>query len=133
MRRSLVACCASLVFTISAPAASGATCGASLPANGTGYVPPTNAASLPDDVPRPGPDVLYRRLRGAPQLRNTGVWRAAPIMVSGATAYRSGEFVYQDWLYDDTGLAVTENQGFTSTNHFGYPDDPRSAGDNAAD
>jgi hypothetical protein len=31
------------------------------------------------------------------------VWRAQPILVSGASAYRSGEFLYQDWLYDDHG------------------------------
>jgi hypothetical protein len=39
----------------------------------------------------------------APQLTNTGPWRANPILVSGATAYRAGEFLYQDFLYDDHG------------------------------
>ena len=53
--------------------------------------------------PRPGPDILYDALADAPQLENTGTWNAAPILVSGATAYRGGEFLYQDWLYDDSG------------------------------
>jgi predicted esterase len=39
----------------------------------------------------------------APQLTNAGPWRASPILVSGATAYRAGEFLYQDFLYDDHG------------------------------
>ncbi|HVS29674.1 MAG TPA: alpha/beta hydrolase-fold protein, partial [Solirubrobacteraceae bacterium] len=36
-------------------------------------------------------------------MQNTGVWQAPPILVSGASAYRNGEFVYQDFLYDDHG------------------------------
>ena len=53
---------------------------------------------------RPGPDTLYAPTPPAPpQLQNTGVWRAQPILVSGATSYRDGEFVYQDFLYDDHG------------------------------
>src|SRR5947208_9500528 len=55
--------------------------------------------------PRPGPDVLYGAPAVAPQLENVGVWSAAPILVSGASAYRGGEFLYQDFLYDDHGAA----------------------------
>ena len=43
------------------------------------------------------------RICRASQLQNTGVWRASPILVSGASAYRHGEFLYQDFLYDDHG------------------------------
>src|ERR1700716_485486 len=53
--------------------------------------------------PRPGPDVLYASPTTAPQLTNAGIWSAPPILVSGATAYRGGEFLYQDFLYDDHG------------------------------
>src|SRR2546425_12416824 len=53
--------------------------------------------------PRPGPDILYAPGATAPQLTNAGVWKAAPILVSGASAYRSGEYLYQDYLYDDHG------------------------------
>jgi hypothetical protein len=67
--------------------------------------------------PRPGPDILYAPAVDAPQLQNTGVWKAPPILVSGATAYRSGEFLYQDFLYEDHGA----QQQFD-------PGDPRAAG-----
>ena len=53
--------------------------------------------------PRPGPALLYWKPAVAPQLTNAGVWHARPILVSGATAYRDGEFLYQDFLYDDHG------------------------------
>ena len=55
--------------------------------------------------PRPGPDALYWPLATAPQLTNAGIWHAPPILVSGTTAYRQGEFLYQDWMYDDRGAA----------------------------
>ena len=65
-------------------------------------------ASLPakeGTAPRPGPAVLYQPLARAPQLENApgSVWHAPPILVSGASAYRSGEFLYQGYLYDDHG------------------------------
>ncbi len=50
-----------------------------------------------------GPELLRAPAAQAPQLENTGIWRAEPILVSGASAYRDGEFVYQDFLYDDHG------------------------------
>ena len=65
---------------------------------------PAGAASLYDGPgPRPGPDILYADAPRAPQLENGGPWSAAPILVSGATAYRDGEFLYQDFIYDDHG------------------------------
>ncbi len=56
---------------------------------------------------RPGPNLLYAAPTTVPQLENTGVWKAPPILVSGAEAYRGGEFLYQDFLYDDHGGAGT--------------------------
>jgi dienelactone hydrolase len=67
---------------------------------------------------RPGPAILYRAPAVAPQLTNTGIWRAKPILVSGASAYRHGEFLYQDWLYDDHGAHELPD-----------PTDPRATGD----
>jgi pimeloyl-ACP methyl ester carboxylesterase len=61
---------------------------------------------------------MYATPAVAPQLTNTGIWRAQPILVSGTTAYRAGEFVYQDYLYDDNGAQETTDPG-----------DPRTAGD----
>lgn len=77
-----------------------------------------SSSSLPSGPgPRPGPDLLYARAAVAPQLTNRAPWRAAPILVSGATAYRSGEFLYQDFLYDDHGARATSD-----------PSDPRTTG-----
>jgi hypothetical protein len=49
--------------------------------------------------------VLYQPLAQAAQLENAAgsSWHAAPILVSGASAYRKGEFVYQGYVYDDHG------------------------------
>lgn len=67
--------------------------------------------------PRPGPDLLYSGPATAPQLANAGIWKARPILVSGTTAYRRGEFLYQDFLYDDNGARQVPDTS-----------DPRSAG-----
>src|SRR3954447_10862200 len=69
-------------------------------------------ASLPHVASghRPGPDILYAPPPRAPQLENTGVWHAPPILVSGASSYRDGEFVYQDFLYDDHGAGAVAGQ-----------------------
>jgi len=70
--------------------------------------------------PRPGPDLLYAPPAVAPQLQNApgSVWKAPPVLISGASAYRQGEFVSQDWLYDDYGAHVTTD-----------PSDPKLSGD----
>ena len=81
---------------------------------------PATAGSLPtvSSGPRPGPDALYEPAAKAPQLENAGPWRAKPILVSGAEAYRSGEYLYQDYLYDDHGAAKSHDL----TDPFGFPD-----------
>ena len=72
--------------------------------------------------PRPGPDILYSKPpKPAPQLRNRGPWRAKPILVSGSSAYRRGEFLYQDYIYDDHGakaLARDPNDPRTEKRHL---------------
>jgi hypothetical protein len=59
-------------------------------------------------APRPGPAVLYEKPARAPQLENErgSVWHAPSILVSGASAYRQGEFVYQGFVYDDHGAKL---------------------------
>jgi dienelactone hydrolase len=59
------------------------------------------------DSPLPGPEVLYDSPATAPQLENVNGWEAAPLMVSGADAYVNGEFLYQDFVYDDYGANTT--------------------------
>ncbi len=91
--------------------------------------------------PRPGPDILYAPPATAPQLTNAGVWKADPILVSGASAYRDGEFAYQDFLYDDHGAREQRDPGdprtgadtFSQPNGtYTYPTD-RAYAANAAD
>jgi C-terminal binding-module, SLH-like, of glucodextranase len=90
---------------------------------------------------RPGPALLYSKAYTAKQLTNARPWTARPILVSGTRAYRKGEFLYQDFLYDDTGARQTAdpNDPRTAGNLFSkpngtytYPTDPRYA-NNAAD
>ncbi len=77
-----------------------------------------------------------------PQLENVGPWKAAPILVSGAQAYRDGEWLYQDYLLDDHGAvgSVDPNDPHGPANNLfsptdgtlTYPTDPVFA-NNAAD
>lgn len=88
---------------------------------------PAVAAAAPapfSHAPRPGPAILYAPPPRAPQLENApgSPWHARPILISGASAYREGEFLYQDFLFDDRGAGST----------LTYPADSRYAG-NAAD
>ncbi|HEX5113831.1 MAG TPA: hypothetical protein VFW65_01405 [Pseudonocardiaceae bacterium] len=88
---------------------------------------PTQALAAPGPgpnlSPRPGPAILYAPPPRAPQLENApgSPWHAAPILVSGTSAYRRGEFLYQDYLFDDRGAGTT----------YTYPTDPRYAKDAA--
>lgn len=100
-------------------------------------------ASLPkvSSGARPGPDILYAPPPAAPQLENVTPWTAPPILVSGAEAYRDGEFLYQDYLHDDHGAAGTpdpndpfsEVEQLFSPKHgtLTYPSDPVFANDAA--
>jgi hypothetical protein len=60
---------------------------------------------LPGSAPQPGPAILYQLPASSPQLENApgSGWAAQPLLVSGAGAYRQGEFVYQGYVYDDHG------------------------------
>jgi hypothetical protein len=89
---------------------------------------------------RPGPDILYSKAFKAPQLANAGPWHAKPILVSGTSAYRRGEFLYQDFLYDDHGARQEVDPGdprtagnlFSKPNGtYTYPTDTRYANDAA--
>jgi pimeloyl-ACP methyl ester carboxylesterase len=91
---------------------------------------------------RPGPAILYAPPAKVPQLENTGVWKADPILVSGAQAYRNGEWLYQDFLQDDHGATGVRdpNDPYGADAHlyslaggtFTYPTDKTYA-NNAAD
>ena len=103
-----------------------------------------SGSSLPqvDSGARPGPDLLYADPPAAPQLENVRGWKADPILVSGATSYRDGEWVYQDFLFDDHGATGVYDREtpYGASAHlysptagtFTYPKDPVYA-NNAAD
>ncbi|MDX6200153.1 MAG: hypothetical protein QOJ79_3304 [Actinomycetota bacterium] len=79
---------------------------------GSGGPVPVRPTTTPHQpTQRPGPDLLYASEAGAPQLQNRpgGPWHAAPLLISGADAYRSGEYVYQGFLYDDHGAAGAQD------------------------
>ncbi|HWC34069.1 MAG TPA: hypothetical protein VG650_04485 [Mycobacteriales bacterium] len=102
------------------------------------------SASLPHVASghRPGPAILYAKPAVAPQLQNRGVWKAPPTLVSGTQAYRDGEWIYQDYLYDDHGAFGTPDPStpYSETDFlfsptagtFTYPT-ARKYADNAAD
>jgi hypothetical protein len=78
-------------------------------------------------APRPGPVALYEQPARAPQLENEpgSVWHAPSILVSGASAYRHGEFVYQGYVYDDHGAKLVTDP----TNPMHSPGGDSSGGD----
>ena len=77
----------------------------------------------PTATPRPGPAVLYAAPAVAPQLQSAGIWKAAPILVSGTQAYRDGEWLYQDFLSDDHGAtgSKAENDPYGVSGHLYSP------------
>src|ERR1700743_2656973 len=92
-------------------------------AAGIATAAPTQAIAAPNLSPRPGPAILYAPPPRAPQLENApgSPWHASPILVSGTSAYRRGEFLYQDYLFDDRGGGT----------NYTYPTHPRYAKDAA--
>jgi len=106
---------------------------------GGGNDSPASSDATPNPVTpvKPGPAILYAAPVDAPQLQNTGIWQAKPILVSGASAYRNGEYLYQDYLYDDHGANSIPNPAppipdLSASGDYTYPTDPKFAG-NAAD
>jgi Prolyl oligopeptidase family len=102
-----------------------------------------SAASLPTVAagPRPGPPVLYAPAPDAPELSVQAPFRAPPLLVSGSEGYRAGEYLYQDYLFDDRGAdtAPSKTRGAPgddiaspTAGDVRYPTGARYAG-NAAD
>jgi dienelactone hydrolase len=103
--------------------------------------PEAVAGSLPrvSSGERPGPPLLYAKAPRVPQLAVGAPFRARPLLVSGTDAYRGGEYLYQDYLFDDHGAdtgASTSRPGVggfsQSDGDLVYPPARRYAG-NAAD
>lgn len=94
--------------------------------------------------PAPGPDVLYESLASAPQFENTDPWTAEPLLVSGTDAYVQGEYLFQDFVYDDKGATTTKlneppdpapkaHTFSAMTGDVVYPTDEETYRNNAAD
>ena len=106
---------------------------AAMPASATaGSLPATSSGT------RPGPEILYQPAPQIAELSVKGPFRAAPLLVSGTDAYREGEYLYQDYLWDDRGANTVPgggNRGVTVQPTAGdvlYPTAERF-GRNAAD
>ena len=112
--------------------------------NGVGAEPVAPPVRPPADAPAaglppaingvaPGPEILHRPPARAPQFENTGVWKADPTKVCLTSAYRSGEFLYQDCLWDDNGGGpLWRWVYYTYFETYQYPTDPAYR-NNAAD
>jgi hypothetical protein len=88
------------------------------------------SSSLPlkeGTAPRPGPPALYQSPARVAQLENAreSPWHAAPILISGASSYSKGEFLYQGYLYDDHGAKLVSDP----TNPMYSPGGNPSGGD----
>ena len=107
---------------------------------------PGQKGSLPsvDSGPLPGPPLLYKKPPKVPVLSVRAPWKAKPLLVSGTDAYRAGEYLYQDYLFDDFGANTVPLQGSHSEDPASdiaapkdgdllYPDDPERFAENAAD
>ena len=90
-----------------------------IPAGASAHESTTVAAERPR--PRPGPRASLRAARRSPRrsFETAAPWKADPLLVSGASAYVNGEFIYQDFIYDDHGA-----QGISRD-----PADPRTGDD----
>jgi Prolyl oligopeptidase family len=103
--------------------------------------PGAQAGSLPtvESGQPPGPPLLYAKAPKVPQLEVRAPFRARPLLVSGTDAYRRGEYLYQDYLFDDHGADTGGSSappgvaGFSpAAGDLLYPDAARYA-NNAAD
>jgi len=132
--RNVVATVGALALGVAVlPGRSGAQPAVAVRPLGAGGVESVDGLPPVVDGVAPGPDILYRPPARAPQLENTGVWRAAPTMVCLTSAYRRGEFLYQDCLWDDHGGGPAYRwYYYTYTYDYTYPTDPRYR-NNAAD
>jgi pimeloyl-ACP methyl ester carboxylesterase len=104
---------------------------------GAGDSGPAGAGPAAANPPGPGPAVLAAPPATSPLLENhSPEFRATPTLVSGTEAYKGGEYLYQDHLYDDFGANTggADPAGPASAGDVTYPGGGAARhGDNAAD
>ena len=81
-----------------------------------GIAPSALGSSLPKvkSGELPGPPLLYEDAPKAPILSVDEPFRADPLLVSGSDAYRDGEYLFQDYLFDDRGANTVPGSGSRS-------------------
>jgi poly(3-hydroxybutyrate) depolymerase len=62
-------------------------------------------------APPPGPPLLYDPPPAVSPLEVSAPFAAPPLLVSGTDAYRDGEYLYQDYLFDDRGADTVPGPG----------------------
>lgn len=121
--------------------------GAGLAGIGTaGGTPRCAPPGTEETGPRPGPALLHspQPVGQAHAGTNGSGWTASPLLISGTEAYVDGEYIYQDYVYDDNGANTTNapappnpepnNDTFSPpTGDVVYPTDADTYGFNAAD
>jgi len=105
--------------------------------------PESDDRTTVSETAQPGPDLLYSSPHPSPQLQKTADWGADPLLVSGEDGYVDGEYLYQDYVYDDNGATTTDepdphwpkpyNGTKPPTGNVVYPTDFETYGNNAAD
>lgn len=108
------------------------------------------------EAPLPGPPLMRMAAPDAPILRHCNgaascAFKAMPLMVAGHEKYDQGEYLYQDYVFDDFGAETTGGPFNTSTitspatgnatpdaanfrsGDIAYPSNTAKYGDNAAD
>jgi pimeloyl-ACP methyl ester carboxylesterase len=130
------------LFLLRAAAATLAITALAAPGSRAGSADPLG---VPAEVP--GPSWLHAELATHPIVENSGGWAAAPLMVSGAEAYRDGEYLFQDFIYDahganttdapalppDTSPSSTGGAASAPTGDLAQPTDAARFGNNVAD
>src|SRR3954447_7256102 len=59
----------------------------------------------------PGPAIFHEPPPASSPLDLSAPFAAAPLLVSGTDAYRDGEYLYQDYLFDDRGADTVPGPG----------------------
>src|SRR4051794_35672160 len=62
-------------------------------------------------APAPGPAIFHAAPPAISPLTVSAPFSASPLLVSGTDAYRGGEYLYQDYLFDDRGADTVPGPG----------------------
>lgn len=72
----------------------------------------------------PGPAILHASIPIIPELTNKPPFKAEPLLIAGTDAYRNGEYLYQDYLFDDRGADTVSAIERTLSGNSSISSDP---------